>query len=579
MPSPLLPPVITRRPWQSTRRLRRVEVDVPTDVPSTEAIFLVLRRMRFPLIVLIVIFSASSLGLALIPGMDDTGQPYRMSLFDAFYFISYTAMTIGYGELNYTFTTSQRMWVTLSIYASVVAWAYVFGSLFALLQEPAFRNAVNMQRFRRKVKGIHEPFLLLVGYGQAGRTLATALDHSGRRLVVIDEDPERIDILTTDQLASDVPAIQGDPRNPSQLGLAGLGHPMCEGIIAMTDKDEMNLAVVMAADLLRPDVPVITRCSERANLARMEDFSPQAVINPYDRYGSYLVMQLNRPATHQMSSWLMSEPGTEMPPLHDQLANGRWMVSADGRFGHEVALDLRNAGLEVIEVSPDEGMPDFTDIVGFVAGVESDTTNLSMAAHARLVNPEIYLSVRQKSIHTTSLLRAFEPDSVFIATDLVAFETLARLESPLYWGFVEHVQRMTDDEAVVLRERITERLDQWCPVPRMVPITSHVAPAVCRWLERGHTVTLDDLLRDPDDRSRPIEALPYMFKRGEWISYLPEGDIRLEPGDEIGLLCRNRGIGQLNDTLFSDASVEYLCTAHEVPSTWVWRALKSRRHH
>lgn len=566
------------RPWHSTRRLRRVEVDVPTDVPSTEAIFLVLRRMRFPLIVLIVIFSISSLGLSLIPGVDSEGNAWHMSLFDAFYFISYTAMTIGYGELNYTFTSAQRMWVTLTIYASVVAWAYVFGSLFALLQEPAFRNAVNLQRFRSKVKGIHEPFLLLAGYGQAGRTLAMALDTAGRRLVVVDEDPERIDVLTTDQLTGDVPAIQGDPRNPALLGLAGLGHPMCEGVIAMTDKDEMNLAVVMSADLLRPEVPVITRCSERSNMARMLDFSPQAVINPFDRYGAYLVMALDRPATHQLSSWLMSEPGTEMPPLHEELANGRWMVSADGRFGREVALDLRSAGLEVEEVSPEDGMPDFTGIVGFVAGVESDTTNLSMAAHARLVNPEMYLSVRQKSIHTTSLLRAFEPDSVFIATDLVALETLARLESPLYWGFVEDLQLLDNEEALEVRQRITDRVGESCPIPRLMTVLPHEAPAVCRWLDRGHEVSIADLLRDPDDRDHPISVFPYMHKRGDEITYLPDPQTPLRKGDQVGLLGRDRGLSQLDAIAYSDASVEYLCTARAVPDTWFWRVITGRNN-
>lgn len=572
----MLPPTITARPWHSTRRLRRVEVDIPTDVPSTEAIFLVLRRMRFPLIVLIVIFSISVLGLSLIPGVDDEGNPYRMTLFDSFYFISYTATTIGFGEIPYAFTTVQRMWVTLTIFASVTGWAYVFGSLFALLQEPAFTKAVSLQRFRSKVQGIHEPFLLLAGYGQAGRSLANALDHAGRRLVVIDEDAARIDVLTSDQLAGDVPAIEGDPRNPALLGLAGLGHPMCEGVIAMTDKDEMNLAVVMAAGLLRPEVPVISRCSERANMARMLDFTPEAVINPFDRYGAYLVMALNRPATHQLSSWLMSEPDTEMPPLHDELANGRWMVSADGRFGREVALDLRSAGLEVEEVSPEDGMPDFTGIVGFVAGVESDTTNLSMAAHARLVNPEIYLSVRQKSIHTTSLLRAFEPDSVFIATDLVAQETLARLESPLYWGFVEHIQHLDNEEALEVRERITARVGQWCPITRIVPIEAHAAPAVCRWLDRGHEVSIADLLRDPDDRDQPIESFPYLHKRGDEVTYLPDPGTLLLKGDQVGLLSRSRGMSQLNGTLFSDASVEYLCTARSVPDAWFWRVLSGR---
>jgi hypothetical protein len=48
-----------------------------TETSST--IFLILRRMRVPLIVLITIFSISVLGLSLIPGRDAAGQPTRMA--------------------------------------------------------------------------------------------------------------------------------------------------------------------------------------------------------------------------------------------------------------------------------------------------------------------------------------------------------------------------------------------------------------------------------------------------------------------------------------------------------------------
>ena len=66
---------------------------------TSSTIFLILRRMRAPLIVLITIFAVSVLGLTLIPGQDAAGQPTRMGFFDAFYFMSYTATTIGYGEI------------------------------------------------------------------------------------------------------------------------------------------------------------------------------------------------------------------------------------------------------------------------------------------------------------------------------------------------------------------------------------------------------------------------------------------------------------------------------------------------
>ena len=227
---------------------------------ASATIFLVLRRMRAPLIVLIVIFAVSTLGLTLIPGQDAEGRPWRMGFFDAFYVMSYTASTIGFGEIPYPFTYNQRMWVTISIYLTVVGWAYAIGSLLALVQERSFRNALALQHFSRKVRRLREPFLLIVGYGQTGELLARSLDALGRRFVVIDQDNGRIDDLYLDAYHADVPGLVGRrAATRGQLGVAGLGHPYCEGMLALTNDDEANLAATQAAALLRPDLPVIVR--------------------------------------------------------------------------------------------------------------------------------------------------------------------------------------------------------------------------------------------------------------------------------------------------------------------------------
>ena len=118
--------------------------------------FLALRRMRAPLITLILIYAISVLGLTLIPGIDAEGQPTRMSFFHAFYFISYTATTIGFGEIPNAFSESQRLWIILCIYLSVIGWAYSIGALLALLQDQNFQNAVRVQRFNRVVRHLRE---------------------------------------------------------------------------------------------------------------------------------------------------------------------------------------------------------------------------------------------------------------------------------------------------------------------------------------------------------------------------------------------------------------------------------------
>ena len=119
--------------------------------------FLILRRMRAPLITLILVYAISVLGLTLIPGVDDQGQPVRLSFFHAFYFMSYTATTIGFGEVPYEFSDPQRLWVTLCIYLSVIGWAYSIGTLLTLLQDQNFRSAVRLQRFARAIQRLREP--------------------------------------------------------------------------------------------------------------------------------------------------------------------------------------------------------------------------------------------------------------------------------------------------------------------------------------------------------------------------------------------------------------------------------------
>ena len=118
----------------ASARLRRVRVDVPTDVPGTDAIFLMLRRMRGPLILVVAIFTFCVVGLSLMPGTDDAGRPHHLTIFDAFYVMSYTATTIGFGEIPYPFSYAQRLWVTLSIYLTVTGWAYAISALFGLFQ-------------------------------------------------------------------------------------------------------------------------------------------------------------------------------------------------------------------------------------------------------------------------------------------------------------------------------------------------------------------------------------------------------------------------------------------------------------
>lgn len=579
MGNPLLVLAMRPRRRRAEPRLRRVSVEVPADVPTSDAIFLVLRRLRAPLIVLIVTFSVSVFGLTLIPGQDADGNTVYMTGFDAFYVMSYTATTIGFGEIPHPFTALQRLWVTGSIYATVIGWAYAIATAFALLQDENLRLALTVGRFRRGVRRIREPFYVMAGYGQAGRLVGRQLDRASRRFTVVETDRGKVEALAGHDLANEVPGYDGDARNPAVLGLAGLGQPHCAGILALTDDDETNLAIVMTAHLLRPDLPLIARCGDRAVAARMAEFEPHAVINPFDRYGTYLVMAVRRPVAWQLVTWLMNPPGSELPELVEGLGDGRWVVCADDRFGREVVHDLREAGLtDVVLLDPSQSAPDLGEAVGMVAGTDEDTRNLSLAAHARLTNPQVFLSVRQRSHVNAPLLEAFGPDSVFVPTDLVAREALARLMTPMLWGFIEHVTHEDEQWAAEVVERLVARCGTRTPHAWLVTIDTAGAPALATWLRRtGAEFRLADLLRDPDGRDEQVSAVPLLLRRGEDQRYLPGEEEPVRVGDEVLLLGRRGALDAVHDTVFGDALVEYVATGRQVPETWLWRRLSSRR--
>lgn len=558
------------------RRPRARIVTVPEEMPSTDALFIVLRRMRAPIVVLIVIFNVFIIGLTQMPGVDDNGDPYRMSVLDALYFVSYTATTIGFGELPYTFTPQQRMWVTAMIYASVLGWAYTFGSLFRLLREGSFKSALAAQRFHQKVRGLQEPFQIIAGYGHAGRVVGASLDDAGHRFVVVDGHPAQVDLVHSDALHFDVPALVADARQPGVLGLAGLGHPRCEGILAITDDDEVNLAIVMAARLLRPDVPVVARCDNRRTQERMREFSPTAIVNPYLRYGETLAMALERPVTYRLVSWLTSPAGTELPPLRPGLADGRWVVHGKTYFGQEIAEDLRRHGLDVVitDVARDE---DLEEVVGLVAATDEDSTNLAMAAHVRRFDPNIFLSVRQESHQTGPLVAAFGFDSVLIPSDVVAQEVLARVITPMYRRVVRHVSTRDDVWSQALLERIVDRCGDRVPSSVLVRLDRASAPAVARWLDQGRRLTVGQLLSDPEDRDLPLSAVPLAVFRGGTRTFVPEADHELCPGDRVVLLADDSAFTDLLVTLHHGETVHYLATGERVPSTWVWRSLRRLR--
>ncbi len=557
---------------------------------ASAGLMLVMRRMRAPFIVLIVIFAVSVLGLSLIPGEDPAGQPYRMTLFESFYFMSFTATTIGFGELPHEFTAVQRMWVTASIFLAVIGWAYAIGSILRLVQDTAFRQALARRGFYTSVRRMGEPFLLLVGYGNAARMLARSLDDMGQRFVVIDQQEDRVAAVELDAYHADVPALLGDARDTSRMALAGLGHRRCEGVVALTGDDETNLDVTMTTALLRPDLPVIARSSSRDVADRMRAFNADHVVNPLDRFGDHLRILLRSPAAYQLMVWLTSAPGTRIEPRHEAPPRGRWVVAGHGRFGDELYADLESEGLEVTRVFVSGGTVragegdseavvdagDVADAVAFVAATDNDTTNLWLVEAARRANQDAFIVAMQNRRANIALFEAVGIDFGMLPAEVIAHEVLARLANPVLMRFLPQVPYQGEEWSARMVDRLVAAAGTGTPELWRVQLGPEDSPVLMGRLRDGG-VRLGDLLRDPTDRDRRADVVPLALVRGDEEPMMaPDDDVVLTPDDELLLAGRTSGRAALQMTLTEEPTAAYVLEDRFVPSGWLWRTLSRR---
>lgn len=176
-----------------------------TSVDLSRVIFIVMREMRAPMMALIVVYSISIFVMVFIPGPEIDGKTQYLSLFHAFYFMTYTATTTGFGEIPFEFSNGQRFWAIACLYGSVVTWIYAIGSIIKLFQNPFFQIAVAEWGFTRKVKRISGPFFIICGFGDTGSVLLRGLSDAGWSAVVIDQDEERIKALRLRNYSIPVP--------------------------------------------------------------------------------------------------------------------------------------------------------------------------------------------------------------------------------------------------------------------------------------------------------------------------------------------------------------------------------------
>jgi len=522
---------------------------------ENNSLYLIIKRMRTPMYVLVVTFSISILGMVLIPGQDAEGNPYHLSFFDAFYFVSYMATTIGFGESPYEFTYPQRLWVGFCIYLTVIGWFYAIGSIVSLVQDKVLAAQIALAQFQRKIRKMEEPFIIFVGYNSLAKAVIERLTADGIRSVVIEKNEEKIKMLALENYAIEVPALVGDIRDPKVFKIAGIHKPNCRAVVSLFNDDVMNLHVALSAKLMNKHVTVIVEATEDEYAQNLKTIGADVVENPFKIVAKRVYLSLKAPSLLMLEQWLYGDP--LVLRKKDKLPKeGKYIVCGYGRMGKALEVGLKRAGIDYIfiEASPKKAAKakrgekvivgdaddkkillkaDVQEASCIIAATKDDLLNLSIIMAAKRINPDIYTIARENHLTDTIVFKAAKIDRVIMIESLLINKTYNTLARPLADRFISlliyHGEMWGEKVVNLLKEHINNNPDRMETI-----IDENHAYALVEHIRKSQEpIPYSVLYRNRKNWEKTNPLLILYIRRGEEEILLPDPSLPIEIDDEV----------------------------------------------
>ncbi len=273
------------------------------------SLLVVFKDKRFDLLVLValsffVIFAASTV-MYIIEALGD--NPDLNTFLDAVYWAVVTMATVGYGDIVPTTAVGKALSMILmagGLMVVVLATSIItsaFAEKLSLMKEERIK-----QDFK-KLKNI----IVILGFGRMGESLASMLYKDKKDFVIVDMSEEKIALARERQYI----AYRGDVADYDVLSEA-IFETDVSSVAILTDKDSVNLSVLLAIKSNNPNLKVIIRANEKSNIKKFELCHADQVVFPHKYVAHEAVEFINSPAIFDaLDSIIMEKNGIKMDKL------------------------------------------------------------------------------------------------------------------------------------------------------------------------------------------------------------------------------------------------------------------------
>jgi trk system potassium uptake protein len=433
--------------------------------------------------------------------------------------------------------------------------------------------------------------IIIVGAGEVGYHFAEWLAQEKKEVVTIDIDPEAL-TRVSDHL--DVQILQGSGSNPRVLEESGLKN--ADLILAVTDKDEVNLIACLFANVIAPDIQKVALIRNPDYINYREALTRDIlniglVINPEMEVVNSILRILGAPEVEEVNDFVggrLKMLGKHLPPdsplnglklmqLPDKIERNRMIIAAlvrDEALIIPKGKDTLQAGDFVYFVCQSQDIEEILRLFGkqtatlkniLVVGGGNIGFPLAKELEARRFSVKLIEKDPQRCqtisarLNRTLVLQGFATDQKFLEQENI--------------GHMDMVVAVTwDEEMNILSCLLAKQLGakktiarvnkvHYIPLVQAIGIDHIVSPRVSAinalfpYIRRGKVISsvsirgkaaevleAEALAKSAivcgpiKDLQFPKEALFLCVFRGDEV-IIPSGDTIIEPGDRVLILA------------------------------------------
>lgn len=206
---------------------------------------------------------------------------------DALYMTVITITTVGFREVVEMGPGGKVLTMGL-IGAGVVTVTYAAFTTAEYVVEGHLRDELERRRMDRGISNLRD-HTIVCGFGRVGRHLAATLERDGSPFVVVDNDEEKLEDVTSHGYLR----VRGDATEEHVLAEAGM--PRAAALVACVNTDADNVLVTLTAKGMNPNCVVIARVKADENERKLHRAGADRVISPSTIGGRRIAQILTRP--------------------------------------------------------------------------------------------------------------------------------------------------------------------------------------------------------------------------------------------------------------------------------------------